>query len=406
MKNNRIVYAIIGTIALLFAGLIYAWSVLSQPMKFEFSAVELSFAFTVCMASFCIGGLIGGITQKKINVRINMIISGILLFAGFYIASIATSAILLYLGYGIIAGFASGFVYNGVMSCVTKWFTDKPGLISGILLMGFGLGSFIIGKVYQAYTPAGEGIDIWRSSFFIFGIILVTVLILGSFFIKPVPEDYVISKPEKNSKIENNKDIYREEGIDATPAQMLKRVSFWLYFLWTVSLSAVGLILISQSSGILLEIAPNTLPATVATIVGLISIMNAVGRVICGFLFDKIGRRNTMFVVDFMFLLVIALLMFAIMSKIFILIIITFIVGGLAYGGVTPMNSAFISTFYGVKNYPVNFPIVNMNLMIASFGSTLAGAIYMATSSYLMVCYVMLGIALLATVASIILRRP
>ena len=73
-RLNRWIYAVIGVIVLLLAGLIYAWSVLVIPIANEFtnwSHTSLSLTFTICMTLFCIGGLIGGILQKKIDVKIN-----------------------------------------------------------------------------------------------------------------------------------------------------------------------------------------------------------------------------------------------------------------------------------------------------------------------------------------------
>lgn len=404
MEKKRWLYAGVGTIILLLAGLVYAWSVIASPLAAyftEWSQAQLSLTFTICMSFFCFGGLAGGLTSKKINVKVNMIISGILFLIGFFIASKANSLAMLYIGYGVFAGFASGFVYNGIMSCVTKWFSDKPGLISGILLMGFGFGSFIIGKVYQAVTPSGVGVDAWRNTFFAFGVILVVVFVIGSLIIKAPGADFVPpAPPEKKSGIK------KEEGIEATAGTMLKRPSFWLYFLWAVCLSAAGLALISQASGIVLEINPAAAAGTVATVVGLISILNGIGRVICGFLFDKIGRRNTMFVVDATFVVAVALLIASLTTQSFTLIIIAFMVSGLAYGGVTPMNSAFIGAFYGMKHYPVNYPIVNMNLLIASFGGTIAGALYDSSQSYFSTFMLMLGAVVVATISSVLIRRP
>lgn len=156
LKLNRWIYAAVGVIVLLFAGLVYAWSVLASPIAAEFtqwSQAQLSLTFTICMTLFCLGGFVGGLLSGKINVKINVWAAAVLFFIGFFVASRATSLTGLYIGYGVFAGFASGLAYNAVMSTMSKWFPDKQGLISGILLMGFGLGSFIIGKVYQAYTP-------------------------------------------------------------------------------------------------------------------------------------------------------------------------------------------------------------------------------------------------------------
>ena len=250
---------------------------------------------------------------------------------------------------------------------MSKWFPDKQGLISGILLMGFGLGSFIIGKVYQAYTPSTIGG--WRISFMIFGVILAVVLIIfGFFFVKP-DEDFILTV-SKNKK-ENN--IKKEVGIDIDAKQMIKRLSFWFYFVWATLLSASGLALISQASGIVNEIAKNIDASSVATIVGLISICNGIGRVIYGGMFDKFGRSKTMITVVVVFLVSSILLVLAFNTKSLIILIVGFILCGASYGGVTSVNSAFINLFYGATNYPVNFSIVNLNLIISSFGSTIAG---------------------------------
>ena len=187
---------------------------------------------------------------------------------------------------------------------------------------------------------------------------------------------------------------------------MLRRPAFWLYFLWSICLSAAGLALISQASGIVVEIDNGVLPGSVATIVGLISIFNGVGRVICGFLFDRIGRRNTMFIVDFTFLIAVCMLIAALLAKSIVIVIIAFVIGGLAYGGITPMNSALIGAFYGSKNYPVNYPIINMNLLLASFGGTIAGALYDASGSYLSTFFIMIGVVAVATISSVFIKRP
>lgn len=176
---------------------------------------------------------------------------------------------------------------------------------------------------------------------------------------------------------------------------MLKRPAFWLYYLWAILLSAAGLALVSQASGIAKEVGAQISPGTIATVVGLISIFNGVGRVIFGGLFDKLGRSTIMQVVNAVFIVSGVVLMLALKSSSFVAIVAGFIIGGLAYGGVTPTNSAFISSYFGMKNYPVNFPIINTNLIIASFGSTLAGALYDASQSY-MSTYIMIGLLAVA----------
>lgn len=405
MKRRRWIYAAIGVLVLLFAGLVYAWSVLSGPIGVfftEWSSTQLSFTFTLCMMFFCLGGLLTGFISDRIGPKIMLKLSAILFFLGFFIVSRADSIITLYLGYGVIAGLASGFAYNSILGNVTKFFPDCSGLISGVLLMGFGFGSFIIGKVYQAATPYGTGVDNWRNSFLVFGCILFVIMFSCSFFIR---------KPSKEELEEITKDMKSknlgvgDEALQVAPSKMLKSASFWKFFIWAVLLSAAGLAIVSQASGVAREVGLKVSTSTITTVVGLISIFNGVGRVIFGCVFDKIGRLKTMLLNDCVFLIAILVLMLALRSGQFIFVVIGFILTGLAYGGVTPTNAAFINSFYGSKHYAVNLSIVTMNLLIASFGSTIAGALYDASGSYFTTLIAMMIAVAGGVIFSLLIKR-
>ena len=403
LKLNRWIYAAVGVIVLLFAGLVYAWSVLASPIAAEFtqwSQAQLSLTFTICMTLFCLGGFVGGLLSGKINVKINVWAAAVLFFIGFFVASRATSLTGLYNGYGVFAGFASGLAYNAVMSTMSKWFPDKQGLISGILLMGFGLGSFIIGKVYQAYTPAEIGG--WRTSFFIFGIILLIVLAIGGFFFVKPGNDFV---PPAPSKIKEKKNT--EQGIDVNAAVMLKRPSFWLFFIWAILLSAAGLALIAQATGVATQVSKGSVDGgTIATVVGLISVFNGLGRVLFGGLFDRFGRKMTMVLVSVAFFISVCIVIASILLESFPILVVGFICCGLSYGGITPTNSAFVNSFYGATHYPVNFSMVNLNLIFASFGGTIAGMLYDASGSYLSTFILLLVAIAAGTVCSCLIRKP
>ena len=405
MKKTRWMYSIIGVLVMLFAGLVYAWSVLARPIGEFFttwSSTQLSFTFTLCMMFFCLGGLITGILSKKYEPRLMLKISAMLFLIGFVVSSRSNSIITLYIGYGVIAGFASGIAYNSIMGNITKFFPDCPGLISGILLMGFGFGSFIIGKVYQTLTPSGAGVDKWRTSFLVFGIILFAVIFVASFIIRKPNSKEMKEISKLVVKDGNNKE---KEEVNLTPSEMLKEKSFWLFFTWAILLSAAGLAVVSQASGIVMEVDKNCSAGTVSTVVGLISIFNGVGRVIFGGLFDKIGRLKTMMLNNILFVIAIVVIMFSINTRQFSFIILGFIAMGLSYGGVTPTNSAFVSAFYGSKNYSVNLSLVNMNLLIASFGSTIAGSLYDSSGSYFSTLIAMMVAVAVGTIITFMIRE-
>ena len=383
---NRWVYAIVGVIVLLFAGLVYAWSVLSTPIAAEFTGwtkAQLSLTFTLVMILFCIGSLLCGLLAGKLSAKNAVRVSAVLFLAGFFIASRCQSPITLYLGFGLLCGLASGLAYNGVMSTMVKWFPDKPGLISGVLLMG---------KLYQAWTPAGIGG--WRNSFVVLGIICCAVLAVCSFFFVAPGADFTVPAGKGGRAVAAPRE-------DIKPAVMLKRPAFWLYYVWAIAVSAAGLALISQASGVVWEASADQTAASVATIVGLISICNAVGRVLFGGMYDKFGRSLSMQLVNGLFILTSVVLLLAMSSRSVVVVIIGFVIGGLAYSGVTPTNSAFCRAYFGPTSYPVNFPLINSNLIFASFGSTISGALYDASGSYSSTFFLIIGLAVAGILCSL-----
>ena len=394
-KMNRWFYAFIGVVVLLFAGMVYAWSVLSSPIAAEFTnwnKAQLSLTFTIVMILFCVGCTVGGFLIKKISAKIYVWVAAALFLIGFIISSNISSIGMLYVGFGIICGFASGLAYNAVLATVGKWFPDKQGLISGILLMGFGLSSFIIGKVFQACTP--DVIGAWRKSYLVIGIITAVVLAICGFFMEKPGADFKVE-----GEIKAKKRYHNPVAREADTKSMLMSPQFWFYFIWAILLSAAGLAITSQAAGMAKNVGETVSAGTIATVVGLISIANAVSRVIMGAVFDKVGRSKVMLTVSVGFIITGLVLIMALSQKNFAILIIGFILGGMSYGGVTPTNSAFISSYYGMKNYPLNFSMVNLNLLIASFGSTVAGALYDASQSY-MSTYIMLIILGAAAIAA------
>ncbi|WP_026525160.1 OFA family MFS transporter [Butyrivibrio sp. MB2005] len=400
MKHiNRWLYAVAGVAILLFAGLIYAWSVLSSPIAAEFSEWSkgsLSLTFTLAMSFFCLGGLVAGLLAGKVKERILFIISAILLLAGFVLVSTIQSIGLLYLGFGVLAGLGAGFSYNTVMGSVTKWFPDKKGLISGVLLMGFGIGAFIVGKIYAAMLATYD----WRVLFRMLGIaVFIVIFIDGMIVRKPSAEEAkAYSKSESSAT--------SKKGDDYTTKEMITKVSFWLYFIWAVLMSAAALALIAQASGIVNESSAGLTAGTIATIVGLISVFNGIGRVIFGGLYDRLGQKKTMLINNGLYLVSVLITMAGLNANSLPLVVAGFVFFGLSYGGVTPTNSAFIMDFFGVKNYPVNFSIINLNLLLASFGGTLAGAIYDKQGSYMSIFVIMIAAIAVATVCTLLIKRP
>lgn len=391
--SSRWALLVLGVILLLFLGLIYGWSIFRSPLQSEFGWTDsqASLTFSISMMTFCLGGLVGGIINKgKNGFRINLIAAAVLLAIGFFSASNIQSLMGIYLSYGVCCGFGVGLGYNTAISTIVKWFPDKQGLISGITLMGFGFGSMILGTVAGAMIQSMG----WRVTFRIFAVAFAIVMVVGALLLRNAGAEFVAYLSQGSSKAVTP--AVEEVGA----AVMLRRRNFWIYFVWAIILSAAGLAIINSSATYAqLFVGENlTLAASIA---GIVSIANGVGRVIFGGMFDKIGYRLTMLIDCVVFVVASLVLVASFATKSMPVLVIAFILIGLAYGGVTPTNSAFIAYFFGRENYAVNFPIVNLNLIFASFLGPMVG-----NGGYMMTFGAIIVFAIVGAVLVFLLKKP
>lgn len=391
--SSRWALLVLGVILLLFLGLIYGWSIFRSPLQSEFGWTDsqASLTFSISMMTFCLGGLVGGIINKgKNGFRINLIAAAVLLAIGFFSASNIQSLMGIYLSYSVCCGFGVGLGYNTAISTIVKWFPDKQGLISGITLMGFGFGSMILGTVAGAMIQSMG----WRVTFRIFAVAFAIVMVVGALLLRNAGAEFVAYLSQGSSKAVTP--AVEEVGA----AVMLRRRNFWIYFVWAIILSAAGLAIINSSAPYAqLFVGENlTLAASIA---GIVSIANGVGRVIFGGMFDKIGYRLTMLIDCVVFVVASLVLMASFATKSMPVLVIAFILIGLAYGGVTPTNSAFIAYFFGRENYAVNFPIVNLNLIFASFLGPMVG-----NGGYMMTFGAIIVFAIVGAVLVFLLKKP
>lgn len=415
----RTVYAVMGVIVMLFAGLVYAWTTFSKPLTNIWSQGSLTWTSTIVMAFYCIGALLGGILQKRgVNLRFNLILSAVLMLAGFLIAGFVGNAtesiIVIYIGFGALGGFGAGMAYNAVLSAVGGWYPDKQGLISGVLLMGFGISAFLMGLLYASMVDQmdGNGGTPWYILFLAIGIGCFVFIFIGAFIIKKPGPGFVAPAPKKEKKNKNSTAPYE----DVETSKMLKRTSFWLMFIWAILTSVAGLAVVFLGTPIATAAVPslNNNPGLLAIIVGLISIFNGIGRIIFGALFDKAGYKLTLVIVCIMFIISMGIIILAMVTGSQVVLIIAYIVTGLSYGGVTPSQSAFVNKFYGAKYYAVNMPLMTMNLLIASFGTKLVQAVQSGlmdggmtnAGAYMIVLAGVAAICVIAGIVALFIKKP
>ena len=385
-NSKRYLYLIVGTIALLFAGTVYAWSILKVPLaeNFGWTVPQLTVNFTLTMSFFCLGGILGSLLNKKIGLRNTLIISAILSGAGFVFTSFlsGSSISMLYVWYGIICGLGIGIAYNNIISTVNQWFLDKKGFSSGVLLMGYGASSLIIGSI-AAKTIANANFG-WRNTYLSIGICLFIVLFACALILKTRIFDNV--KTDSTSADLQVKDY--------TLTEMLKSISFWKALAVITFLAACGNTVISIARDI--SIASKLTATLAVTMVGVLSVCNGLGRIICGLIFDKFGCKKTMIYADVLTIIAGLFILFATINSSPVLCIVGLCLVGLSFGCCPTISAALIADFFGKKNYNLNYSVFNLNLLIASLIASLESYLLAVSGGYTVPFLVLISLAVVA----------
>lgn len=400
--NRRWLYLTVGVISMLFAGIVYAWSILKAPLaeSFGWSASGLALNFTLTMSFFCIGGLLGSHLCRLIGEKITTVLSGILAGVGFVLTGNlrGENIVMLYLTYALMAGLGIGVAYIVIISTVNSWFPDKKGLSSGCLMMGFGASSLVLGNL--ASTMFAMPAIGWKMTFMILGIATAVVLVIAGLIIRKPGATDVLPQP-KAAKAGRQEQF---EAQDFAPTQMLRRFTFWRAFLCLICLTAVGNSVISFARDLALSVGAGAALAT--TLVGILAVCNGLGRVITGAVFDAMGRRFTMTAATIVVTTAAATTLVAIMLNSLPLCILGLCLTGISYGTSPTIASVFTSTFYGQKHFPTNFSIMNFNLMCASFVATACSTLLTASGSYIAPFVLLLVLSCVTIILNLTLKKP
>ena len=397
----RWLYLIVGVVAMLFAGVLYAWSILKSPLSAEFGwgASELSLNFTLAMSFFCVGGLLGARLSKKPGHKIALMIAGFLSALGFVLTAMlpGASVWMLYITYGVLAGTGIGIAYNVVISTVSAWFPDKKGLCSGCLMMGFGASALILGNAANALFKTDLG---WRVTYMILGAMLCAVLILAGILLKK-PDAQMQLPSAKTGKATKGEDFERK---DYTAGQMILRPSFWMAFVCLAFLAAVGSSVISFAKDLALSVG--AAESLAVSLVGILSVSNGIGRILTGATFDAIGRRKTMLLANVLTLCAAGVTLIAVSVGSLPLCIAGLCLTGMSYGSCPTITAAFTSSFFGMKHFSTNMALMTFTVMGGSLIATLSNKIFEITNGYSATFVMLLALSFVALGLNLFIRKP
>ena len=287
-------------------GQAYAFSVFNLPLSTllgirhsvpgDWKLTDIGWIFTIGIFFLGVSAAILGRWVEEGGPRRAMFTAALCFAGGFLIsaAGVYTHQIwIIYLGYGVLGGFGLGIGYISPVSTLIRWFPDRPGMATGMAIMGFGGGALIaaplsVWLMKQFSTPTHVGV---AETFICLGLIYLCFMLVGAFIVRvPAPgwRPAGWTPPATPPKLVTTADVHVYRAI-RTP-------QFWLIW-WVLCLNVTaGIGVLGQASPMSQEMFPGRVSVTgAAGIVGLISLFNMAGRFGWASFSDVIGRKNTYF---------------------------------------------------------------------------------------------------------------
>jgi MFS family permease len=288
-------------------GQAYAFSVFNLPMTKllgitqsapgDWQLTDLGWIFSLGIFFLGASAALLGRWVEEGGPRRAMFTAALCWSGGFVISAIGVylhNIWIIYFGYGIVGGFGLGLGYISPVSTLIKWFPDRPGMATGMAIMGFGGGAFIasplsVWLMQQFSTPTHVGV---AETFLTMGAIYFVFMMVGAAIVRvPAPdwkpEGYVA--PVQPKKLVTVRDVYVYDA--------LKTPQFWL--IWGILCLNVtaGIGVLGQASAMSQEMFPGRVTAVAASgFVGLMSLFNMGGRFFWASMSDLLGGRNTYFI--------------------------------------------------------------------------------------------------------------
>jgi MFS family permease len=288
-------------------GQAYAYSVFNLPMTKligitqsapgDWKLTELGWIFSLAIFFLGVASAVFGRWVEEGGPRKAMFTAAVCWAAAFFISAFGVyvhTLWIIYLGYGVIGGIALGIGYISPVSTLIKWFPDRPGMATGMAIMGFGGGAFIaaplsVWLMNKFNTAAHVGV---AETFIVLGIVYFVFMIVGATIVRVPPPGWAPAgyvAPTQSVGLITRNDVFVYDA--------LKTPQFWLIW-WVLCLNVTaGIGVLGQASAMSQEMFPGHItPVAAAGFVGLMSLFNMGGRFVWASTSDYIGRRNTYFV--------------------------------------------------------------------------------------------------------------
>ena len=360
----------------LFAGIGYSWSVYVNPLvaKYGWTMAEISLAWSINMIFMAIAPIALGRLRARFKTSQYILLGSVLYCSGIVMCSLLQKSVLeLYLYYGLLLGSGCGLVYLSLASYVVQLFPDKKGLAAGFFTAAFGGGALFWAPIASYIMTLTGNVDM---AFRILGLSFLVLMIISTRFLYEVPAGYEGEKLKAGNKGAN---AVKTAVRDFTSRQMLGSFIYYvLLFLFSCAFIS-GLTIMSMGSPIV-EKALNYSREGAAFIVGLLALSSTLGRLVWGFLSDRLGRLAVLLIVSAGTCICLISLMFISREAFFLsaLLLIPF-----CYGAYTALLSPVVVETFGTRHFFMNYNFLFISYSIAGLiGPQVAARVMDAAGDY------------------------
>lgn len=390
-------------------GVLYSWGVFASALRAEgWTSTQSQIPYMIACAVFAILMVPGGRVQDRFGPKLVLLIASVMTAIGFIFSGLFKTVSGLSIFFGIFFGIAMGFGYATTTPTAIKWFgKEHRGLISGIVVSGFGLAGIYIAPLTNRLIEQ-FGLD---QAFIILGLFFSAIILLFRLFIANPPDGFRPALP--NAVTSRKADVKLASILQPAAADRPARDYTWremmrtpqFYLLWVMFLlgTFAGLLILGQLSTIGQEQADLT-PAVATSLVMIYAVFNWLGRIMTGLISDKIGRRATL--LSIFLIQVISFLLFAQLTTYLPLALGTAFVA-LSFGGMLTNFPAVTADFFGVKNLGLNYGLVFTAWGGGGvFGPFLGGLVHDLTGAYLVSYRVSAILCFIGALLSLMVRAP
>lgn len=267
---------------------------ITQSVPGDWNVKQVTWTFSIAIAILGLSAAVFGRWVERVGPRRSMFTSAVCFGSGFIVAALGIhfhQIALLYLGYGVLGGCGLGIGYISPVSTLIKWFPDRPGMATGMAIMGFGGGALIaaplsIWLMKHFATAVSNGV---LETFVTMGVIYFIFMMIGVITVRVPAADW---KPDGWTPVAKSQALVTTANVAVSVAW--RTPQFWL--LWGVLCMNVtaGIGVLGLASPMIQEIFSGKVTAEAAAgFVGLLSLFNMFGRFFWASASDYLGRRNT-----------------------------------------------------------------------------------------------------------------